>query len=109
VVNYNFFPSLVTCKALVGLWISPGLPLRKTGLMGEKTTSSPALQGAKKKFRLKRRKRRPGKTSVCHPKKQKGKNVTLLDGKEERMRGVNWWENTLSGKNKEWNLAKASK
>jgi hypothetical protein len=36
-VNYNFFSSFTVCKLLVGVYSSPGLPLRKAGLMGKNT------------------------------------------------------------------------
>jgi hypothetical protein len=74
VVNYNFFPSLVTCKALVGLWISPGLPLRKTGLMGKKTTSSLALQGVRRRVSPEEEKKEDqGKLRCTILKSKKGK------------------------------------
>jgi hypothetical protein len=55
--------------------------------MEKKTTSSPALQGVKRKIHLKRRKKKARENFGMLPKKQKGNNLTLLDGKRNRLEG----------------------
>jgi hypothetical protein len=66
----------------------PWHPLKEDRINGEKDTIIPRLAGSKKEnFTLREEKRRPGKTSVYHPKKQKGENLTLLDGKRNGLEG----------------------
>jgi hypothetical protein len=73
-INYNFFLSLVICKTLVGLYSSPGLPLKKGWINGEKDNVIPRLAGSEKEnFTLRGEKRRPGKTSMRLPKNKKEK------------------------------------
>jgi hypothetical protein len=73
-IHYNFFLSFIICKTLVGLYSSPGLPLKEGWINGEKDNIIPRLAGSEKEnFTLRGEKRRPGKTSVCFPKSKKGK------------------------------------
>jgi hypothetical protein len=62
-VNYNFFSSLVICKTLVGLYSSPGLPLKEGWINREKDKIIPCLAGSKKEdFTLRGEKGRLRKT-----------------------------------------------
>lgn len=82
-VNYNFFLSLVICKTLVGLYSSPGLPLKKGWINEEKDNVIPRLAGSEKENFTLRGKKKTREGFDGPPKKQKEKKLTLLDGERD--------------------------
>lgn len=101
-VNYNFFISLVICKTLVGLYSSPGLPLKEGWINGEKDNIILRLAGGEKKNFTLRGEKKIREDFGGPPKKQKGKKLTLLDGERDCLRGTVYRRGEVVEKCFEW-------